>query len=76
MKIFRDLIWIMRGIMRDDHRFYKKYGFYDFPQKERGKMIALCFLGSLMRNKKIMAKNASAMDKGMLMPYKKVIDEA
>ena len=76
MKIFRDLIWVMRGIMRDDHRFYRKYGFYDFPQKEKGKMIALCFLGSLMRNKKIMAKNASAMDKGMLMPYKKVIEEA
>ncbi len=74
MKIFRDLIWVMRGIMRDDHKFYKKYGFYDFPQKERGKMIALCFVGSLMRNKKLMAKGAAMMDDGMLAPYKKVID--
>ncbi len=41
MKIFRDLIWVMRGIMKDDHRSYRENNFYDFPQKERGKMIAL-----------------------------------
>jgi len=23
MKIFRDLIWLMRGLMREDHRFTK-----------------------------------------------------
>lgn len=76
MKIFRDLIWVMRGIMRDDHKFYKKNGLYDFPQKERGKMIALSFAGSLMRNKKLMAKGGAMMDKGMLGPYQKVIDNA
>ena len=76
MKIFRDLIWIMRGIMKDDHRFYKENGFYDFPQKERGKMISLCLVGSLMRNKKLMAKAGGKMDEGMLAPYKKVIDKA
>lgn len=74
MKIFRDLIWVMRGIMKDDHKFYIKNGLYDFPQKERGKMIALCFAGSLMRNKKILAKGGAMMDKGMLGPYQKVID--
>jgi len=76
MKIFRDLIWIMRGIMKDDHKFYKKYGFYDFPQKQRLKMFSLCFVGSLMRNKKLMQKGGSMMDEGMLSPYKKVIDKA
>lgn len=74
MKIFRDLIWVMRGIMRDDHKFYKKNGLYDFPQKERGKMIALCFAGFLMRNKKLMAKGGAMMDKGMLGSYQQVID--
>lgn len=76
MKIFRDLIWIMRGIMRDDHKFYKKYGFYDFPQKQRGKMLSLCLVGSLMRNKKLMQKGGAMMDEGMLAPYKKVIEKA
>ena len=56
MKIFRDLIWVMRGIMKADHEFYKKHGVYDFPQKQRGKMMLMCLLGSLVRNKKIKAK--------------------
>jgi hypothetical protein len=74
MKIFRDLIWLMRGIMKADHKFYKKHGIYDFPQKQRGKMIAMCMLGSLIRNKKIKAKmGPNMMNEGMLMPYKKVI---
>ncbi len=76
MKIFRDLIWIMRGIMRDDHKFYKKNGFYDFPQSQRGKMLALCLVGSLMRNKKIMKGHSAMIDEGMLAPYKKVIEKA
>ncbi len=36
IKIFRDLIYGMRGLVRDDHRFYKKHGLYDFPQKKIG----------------------------------------
>ena len=34
IKIFRDLIYSMRGVVRDDHRFYKQNGLYDFPQKD------------------------------------------
>lgn len=75
MKIFRDLIWVMRGIMKDDHKFYKENGCYDFPQKNRGKMIALKLVGSLMRNKKFMAKNKRVMEDGMLAPYKKVLEQ-
>ena len=75
MKIFRDLIWIMQGIMKDDHKFYKENGFYDFPQKQRGIMIALKLVGSLMRNKKIMKKGKSMMEEGMLGPYKKVLEQ-
>lgn len=33
MKIFRDLIWMMRGLMKADHDFYKAHGIYDFPQQ-------------------------------------------
>lgn len=33
LKLFRDLIYSMRGVVPDDHRFYKSNGLYDFPQK-------------------------------------------
>lgn len=39
IKIFRDLIYSMRGVVRDDHRFYKKNGLYDFPQKDLAKQV-------------------------------------
>ena len=75
MKIFRDLIWIMRGIMKADHLYYKKHGVYDFPQKKRGQMILMCLLGSMVRNKKIKAKMGNKFNEGMIAPYKKVIDK-
>ena len=72
MKIFRDLIWVMRGIMHADHKFYKKHGVYDFPQKQRGRMILMSMLGLLIRNKNIKAKMGNKMNEGMLMPYEKL----
>lgn len=73
MKIFRDLIWIMRGIMRADHLYYKKHGVYDFPQKQRGKMILMSILGSMVRNPKIKKKMGNKFNEGMLAPYQKVL---
>ncbi len=76
MKIFRDLIWVMRGLMKADHDYYKTHGVYDFPQKQRGKMMTMCVLGSLVRNPKIRAKMGNKMNEGMVAPYQKVIDSA
>ena len=76
MKIFRDLIWLMQGMMRADHKFYKAHGQYDFPQKQRGKMLAMYLVGAMLANPKLKAKAGSAMTDGMLMPYKKVLDQA
>lgn len=75
MKIFRDLIWIMRGIMKADHIYYKKHGVYDFPQKQRMKMILMCLLGVMVRNPKIKKKMGNKFNEGMLAPYKKVLDK-
>ena len=75
MKIFRDLIWVMRGIMKADHIYYKKHGVYDFPQKQRGRMMLMCLLGSMMRNPKIKAKMGNKFNEGMLAPYKKMLDK-
>ncbi|MGN1164580.1 MAG: flavodoxin family protein [Candidatus Ornithospirochaeta sp.] len=77
MKIFRDLVWSMRGLMKEDHIFYKNTGLYDdFPQKHRGKMVSMCLIGSVMRNKKLRRKAGEKINQGMVAPYRKAIDEA
>ena len=76
MKIFRDLIWLMRGLMKADHEFYKAHGIYDFPQKQRGKMLMMCVLGAMVRNPKISARMGNKMNEGMVAPYKKVVSAA
>ena len=76
MKIFRDLVWTMRGIMKEDHLFYRKTGLYDdFPQKHRGRMLAMCLVGSLLRNKSIRQRMGNKFDQGMVAPYRKVVEE-
>ncbi len=76
MKVFRDLIYQMRGLMKEDHRFYKAHGFYDFPQKRKGRIVGMYLVGAMMRSKSIQKKIGSRMTEGMLMPYKKALNEA
>lgn len=76
MKIFRDLIYKMRGMMRADHKFYKKGGYYkDFPQRDKGTIIKMYLVGSLLSNEKIRKKMGNAMNDGMLMPYNKMFEK-
>ena len=76
MKIFRDLIYLMQGMMRADHKFYKKVGFYkDFPQKHKGTILKMYLVGLLLSNDKIKAKMGNKMNEGMLMPYNKMFEE-
>ena len=75
MKIFRDLIWLMQGFMKADHKFYKSHGQYDFPQKQWPQMIAMYGVGFLISNPKLMSKMGNAMNEGMLMPYKKLLEK-
>ena len=56
MKILRDLIYVMRGLMKADHKFYKKHGVYDFPQKQKGRMLFIMLIGGLASNPKIQKK--------------------
>ncbi len=76
MKIFRDLIYVMRGLMVADHKFYKKHGIYDFPQKQKSRMIGMILVGKLMNNPKLRAKMGNNMNEGMIAPYKKVLKNA
>ena len=72
MKIFRDLIYEMRGMMRADHKFYKKQGIYDFPKKLSGRSLLMYLVGALLGNEKILAKMGNKMNEGMIAPYEKM----
>ena len=74
MKIFRDLIYKMRGMMKADHRFYKAHGQYDFPQKDKGTILKMYLVGWLLSSPKIRAKMGNQMNEGMIGPYRKVVD--
>ena len=75
MKIFRDLIYQMRGFMRADHKFFKSHGQYDFPQKQWAKSLAMYLVGAMIANPKLHSKMDGKMNEGMLMPYKKVLKD-
>lgn len=75
MKIFRDLIYQMRGMMKADHKFYKKQGIYDFPQKKKLASLKMYFVGALLSNEKILAKMGNKMNEGMLAPYEKLFNK-
>lgn len=49
-KIFRDLVYLMQGIMPADHAFYKSHGLYDFPQQRKGMLAGMKVLGLALRS--------------------------
>lgn len=75
MKIFRDLIYQMRGMMKADHKFYKKQGIYDFPQKKKLTSLKMYLVGMLLSNEKILSKMGNKMNEGMIAPYKKMFEK-
>ena len=72
MKIFRDLIFEMRGMMRADHKFYKKQGIYDFPRRFSCKAMLMHLVGLLLSSEKILSKMGNKMNEGMIAPYEKM----
>ena len=76
MKIFRDLIYLMQGMMKADHKFYKSHGQYDFPQKKKSMVIKMYLVGALLSNPKLKGKMGNKMNEGMIAPYKKILKQA
>ena len=77
MKIFRDLICQMRGMMKADHRYYKANGLYrDYPQKHPLKTAAMYLIGGMMTNETIRKKAGSKINEGMVMPYQAALKKA
>lgn len=76
MKIFRDLIYLMQGLMKADHQFYKKHGIYDFPQKQKKRILQMKLVGALMAVPSIQKKAKGKMNEAILGPYEKVVQQA
>ena len=72
-KIFRDLIYLMRGMMKADHEFYKAHGLYDFPHNQRGKMLQMCLIGKVLQIPSVKKKMKSQMNQIIVEPYTKII---
>ena len=74
MKIFRDLIYVMQGLMKADHKFYKAHGIYDFPQKQKKRILEMKLVGALMAVPSVQKKAKGKMTEAMVAPYEKVIN--
>lgn len=76
MKIFRDLIYVMQGLMKADHKFYKSHGIYDFPQKQKKRIWQMRLVGALMAVPSIQKQAKGKMTEAIVGPYQKVVEQA
>lgn len=76
MKIFRDLSYIMQGLMKADHQFYKSHGIYDFPQKQKKRIWQMRLVGALMAIPSVQKKARGQMTDAIIGPYQKVVAQA
>lgn len=74
IRIFRDLIYSMRGVVRDDHRFYKERGLYDFPQKDLGKQVFNLGMGIAFRFKSVRIKAFERMPEMYIRRHKQIVE--
>lgn len=73
-KIFRDLVYDMRGLMKADHAFYQKHHLYDdLPGRDKKTVLAMYAVGALMKNKKIQKAAFAKMSEAMIAPYQKIM---
>ena len=76
MKIFRDLIYVMQGMMKADHKFYKEHGIYDFPQKQKKRILQMKLVGALISIPSVQKKMKGQMNQYIIGPYQKVVEQA
>ena len=76
MKIFRDLSYIMQGLMKADHQFYKSHSIYDFPQKQKKRIWQMRLVGTLMVIPSVQKKARGKMTDAIIGPYRKVVAQA
>ena len=74
--IFRDDIWGgLRFPFRADYKFYKKHGFFDFPQKRHKNIRYSKIMLFLSRSKGFRKEVNRRMISNMIAPMKEIIEE-
>lgn len=74
LKIFRDRVFGgLNGVFPADHRYYKKHGWYDFPQREVGGRIAGFFMRNAMRIPAVRRAMQARMKDNLVMSFKKIV---
>ena len=73
MKIFRDLTYSMRGVSKEDHRFYKKHGLYDFPQKQIGMQLFNVVMGFAFNLKSVRKRVFENIPELYIKKHKKIV---
>ncbi len=76
MKIFRDLIYVMQGMMKADHKFYKAHGIYDFPQRQKKRILQMKLVGAMLAVPSVQKKMKGQMNQYIIGPYEKVVERA
>jgi multimeric flavodoxin WrbA len=74
MRIFRDDIFAeLRVVFRADHKYYRKAGYYDFPQRQPLRMLMVRTMALVTGLPAISRRMSSGMRQFMLMPYRRLL---
>lgn len=73
-KVFRDeILGGLCGPFPADHRYYKKHGWYDFPQKRLGARLGGLLMRGAMRIPAVRKYMQDNMKSNMILSYRKVV---
>ena len=62
--------------IRDSHKFYKAHGIYDFPQKQKKRILQMKLVGTLIGIPSVQKKMKGQMNQYIIGPYQKVVESA
>ncbi|MBS3910019.1 MAG: NAD(P)H-dependent oxidoreductase [Actinobacteria bacterium] len=74
--IFRDFVYLSKGVFLADHKHYKSQGFYDFPQKKLKMRANSLMLGSMFRIKPVRTQIQREMKHHMVSGLERVVRES
>jgi hypothetical protein len=72
-KVLRDLVYLTTAVFREDDRFYRAHGEYDFPQNNLGQRMFDRVLALAMHLPPVRSRVQRDMRKLMLKPFEKLV---
>lgn len=73
-KLFRDAVWgPLRPIFQADHKYYRKNGYYNFPQNRIGNWLTNIFVAPVLRLPPVKEKVKSMMPGAMISRFKRIV---